>query len=214
VLGNHDQPRLATRFGGQPQARLAGMLLLTLRGTPTLYYADELGLENGIIPLEKIQDPQGINLGAVRTRDVTRTPMQWNASPQSGFSGVEPWLPVSSDFATRNVANQSQQPDSIFNLYRRLLAIRAQSPSLQAGTFRSLDVESADCFVYIREYNEERHLVALNFSAQACEISIPHISGSAQFVLSTHMDRTGSAHLEQLTLRAYEGIILRVAGAA
>ena len=80
-LGNHDQPRLATRFGGQEQARLAGMLLLTLRGTPTVYYGDEMGMENGVIPPEKIQDPQGINLGAERTRDVARTPMQWDAAP-------------------------------------------------------------------------------------------------------------------------------------
>ena len=74
------------------------MLLLTLRGTPTLYYGDELGMENGVIPPDKVQDPQGKNLGAERTRDVSRTPMQWDASPNAGFSTVEPWLPISSDF--------------------------------------------------------------------------------------------------------------------
>ena len=79
------------------------MLLLTLRGTPTFYYGDEIGLENGIIPPEKIQDPQGINLGAERTRDVARTPMQWDASPNAGFSTAEPWLPVTADYTTRNV---------------------------------------------------------------------------------------------------------------
>ena len=209
VLGNHDQGRLATRFGGQAQARLAAMLLLTLRGTPTLYYGDELGLENGLIPPDKIQDPQGKNLGIERTRDVTRTPMQWDASPQTGFSSAEPWLPVSADFATRNVAVQAGQPSSILNLYRRLLAYRAQSASLQAGSYRALDVETPDCFVYIREYNQDRQIIALNFSAQERQVSIGPAQAQAQIVLSTHLDRTGSVSLGKLSLRAFEGLLLQ-----
>jgi len=90
VLGNPDRMRLATRFGGQAQARVAAMMLLTLWGTPTMYYGDELGIENGIIPPEKIQDPQGVNLGPERTRDVCRTPMQWDASEYAGFSTEDP----------------------------------------------------------------------------------------------------------------------------
>ncbi|MCI0397708.1 MAG: alpha-amylase [Chloroflexi bacterium] len=86
VLGNHDIRRLVSRFGSQAQARVAAMLLLTLRGTPTLYYGDELGMENGVIPPEKIQDPQGINLGPEWTRDVARTPMQWD----SGHTWLSP----------------------------------------------------------------------------------------------------------------------------
>src|SRR5690606_17167591 len=161
--GNHDQPRLATRFGGLPQARLAGMMLLTLRGTPTFYYGDEIGLENGNIPPEKIQDPQGINLGAHRTRDVARTPMQWDASPNARFSTVEPWLPVTDDYRTRNVAVQSQDPNSMLSFYRRLFWLRRKSAALNSGDYRSLDAHS-DCFVYLRTYGTERKLVALNFS--------------------------------------------------
>jgi alpha-glucosidase len=212
VLGNHDQPRLATRFGGQPQARLAAMLLLTLRGTPTLYYGDELGMENGVIPPEKIQDPQGINLGAERTRDVTRTPMQWDDSPQAGFSTVEPWLPVSADFATRNVARQTRESGSIFNLYRELLHYRAKSASLHGGSYQPLEAGSHDCFVYLREAGEERHIIALNFSAEAQEVNIPGFGGMAQIVLSSHLDRTGSTQLEQLSLRPFEGILLKPGG--
>jgi alpha-glucosidase len=209
VLGNHDQPRLATRFGGQPQARLAALMLLTLRGTPTLYYGDEIGLENGLIPPEKIQDPQGINLGAERTRDVCRTPMQWDANPFAGFSHSEPWLPVSADFATRNVGHQAQDPTSIFNLYRRLLALRRQSPSLHGSSYRALEIETADCYVYEREAGDEKHLIVLNFSAEARSVSIDD-AGTAKIALSTHMDRDGSVSLDKLALRPCEGVIIQL----
>jgi alpha-glucosidase len=209
VLGNHDQPRLATRFGGQPQARLAAMLLLTLRGTPTLYNGDELGLENGLIPPEKIQDPQGVNLGAERSRDVCRTPMQWDASPHAGFSAVEPWLPVSADFATRNVAVQAQDPASMLTLYRRLLWLRRQHAALAMGSYQPVEVAAPDCFAYIRQAEGERLLVVLNFSAEPVTLSIPG-GGSGQLILTTHLDRAAQAlDLSQLSLRPHEGLIVR-----
>jgi alpha-glucosidase len=209
VLGNHDQPRLASRFGGQAQARLAALMLLTLRGTPTLYYGDEIGLENGIIPPEKIQDPQGINLGAERTRDVCRTPMQWDNSPFAGFSAAEPWLPLSADFPTRNVVNQTREPASIFNFYRRLLWMRRQNPSLHGGSYRAIEVETTDCYVYARETDGEQHIIALNFSAEPRTVSI---SGGkmAKIVLSTHLDREETIHLGQLALRPFEGVMIRI----
>jgi alpha-glucosidase len=163
VLGNHDQIRLATRFGGQAQARVAAMMLLTLRGTPTLYYGDEIGLENGLILPHQVQDPQGINLGVERTRDVCRTPMQWDSSPNAGFSAHQPWLPVSPDYATRNVAAQAKDPFSILNLYRKLLQVRRQSAALFGGSYHSLDA-GPDCFAYLRQAGDERFLVVLNFS--------------------------------------------------
>lgn len=208
VLGNHDQPRLATRFGGLPQARLAGMMLLTLRGTPTFYYGDEIGLENGNIPPEKIQDPQGINLGAHRTRDVARTPMQWDASPNAGFSTVEPWLPVTDDYRTRNVAVQSQDPNSMLSFYRRLFWLRRKSAALNSGDYRSLDAHS-DCFVYLRTYGTERKLVALNFSAEP-RTTATGLQGIGRLVLSTHPGGASEMDLSALELRAHEGVILEL----
>jgi alpha-glucosidase len=210
VLGNHDFWRLATRFGGQAQARVAAMMLLTLCGTPTLYYGDELGMENGVIPPEKVQDPQGVNLGAERTRDVCRTPMQWDASPNAGFcpAGVEPWLPVSVDYETRNVAAQSADPSSILTLYRRLLALRRASPALYGGSYRPLDGVPGDCFVYLREGGGERKLVALNFSAAEQIVSLPDLVGFAEVLLSTHLDREGAVDLHSIKLRANEGCIV------
>ncbi len=208
VLGSHDFPRLASRLGGQAQARVAAMMLLTLRGTPTLYYGDELGIENGVIPPEKIQDPQGINLGTERTRDVCRTPMQWDSSPNAGFSTAEPWLPVSDDYATRNVAVQSADPTSILNLYRRLLWYRRQSPALYGGSYQPLDVDD-DCFVYLRQAGDERRLIVLNFIGQARQVSIPG-EESSRVAISTHLDREGEESLSKLELRPHEGVIIEL----
>ena len=102
VLGNHDRPRIATRVGAA-QARVAAVLLLTLRGTPTLYYGDEIGLTDVAIPADRVQDPRelrepGLGLG----RDPVRTPMPWNASAHAGFSTAEPWLPLNPDWPTRD----------------------------------------------------------------------------------------------------------------
>jgi alpha-glucosidase len=210
VLGNHDGARLATRFGGQAQARVAAMMLLTLRGTPTIYYGEELGMENGVIPPEKVQDPQGINLGVERTRDVCRTPMQWDASPNAGFcpAGVEPWLPVSADYERRNVAAQSADPTSILTLYRRLFALRRASPALYGGSYCSLDGAPDDCFVYLRDAGGERKLIALNFAGVEQTVSLLDLAGSAEILLSTYLDREGTADLHSLKLRANEGCIV------
>src|SRR5262249_28983895 len=124
VMGSHDAPRIAGRLG-DGQARVAAMLLLTLRGTPTLYQGDELGIGLVDIPPDRVRDPQdlrqpGLGLG----RDPSRTPMPWDASPQAGFSTAEPWLPLNEDWPIRNVAQQKELPGSMLNLYRHLLAIR------------------------------------------------------------------------------------------
>ena len=121
VIGSHDAARIAARVG-EAQARVALMLLLTLRGTPTLYQGDELGIGEVVIPPERVRDPReirqpGIGLG----RDPSRTPMAWDASPNAGFSAAEPWLPLHADWRTRNVAAESEKPGSMLNLTRALL---------------------------------------------------------------------------------------------
>ncbi len=207
VLGNHDQARLATRFGGQAQARLAAAMLLTVRGTPTLYNGDEIGLENGKIPPEKIQDPQGINLGAERSRDVARTPVQWDSSAYAGFSQVEPWLPVQEDYPTRNVAIEAQQPDSMLNFYKKMLWLRKGSLALSGGSYRGIDVSAEDCYVFLREAGSERKLVVLNFANEDRGVSI-HEANAGNVVLSTHLDRQGHENLDALVLRPYEALVI------
>lgn len=209
VLGNHDRTRLAARFGGEAQARVAAMLLLTLRGTPTIYYGEEIGMEDVPIPPEKIQDPQGVNLGPERTRDVCRTPMQWDAGLNAGFSppGVETWLPLADDFATRNVAALAADPTSIFTLYTRLLHLRRVTPALYGGSYCPLDVGYDDVYVYVREDDAQRYLVALNFAAEPRTLAIPGET-AGRVILSTHLDREEAVSLDALTLRANEGVII------
>ena len=117
VLGNHDQPRIASRVG-DAQARVAMMLLLTLRGTPTLYYGDEIGMRDVAIPPDRIRDPWEINMpGLGEGRDPCRTPMRWEAGPGAGFCPpeVEPWLPIGPDAERINVAAQAEDPDSMLS---------------------------------------------------------------------------------------------------
>ena len=141
VLGNHDKSRLATRLG-PAQARTAAMLLLTLRGTPTLYYADELGLADVTIPPDRIQDPAeknqpGIGMG----RDPERTPMPWDPTPLAGFTTGTPWLPLNPDHATVNVRSEWEELRSILSLYRQLLELRRTHPALHSGSIHSVAAE-------------------------------------------------------------------------
>ncbi|HET9588548.1 MAG TPA: alpha-amylase family glycosyl hydrolase [Anaerolineales bacterium] len=217
VLGNHDQHRLATRVGPD-QARVANMLLLTLRGTPTCYYGDEIGMQNVAIPLEKIQDPPAVNqpeIAHLVGRDPERTPMQWDASPNADFSppGVETWLPLAPDYEVVNVEKQLQDPYSMLNFFRELLAYRKNSPALRVGDYRSLDAGSAEaqanCFIYERQAGDRRALVALNFSREEQHLSFPDM-GTGTIVLSTDLDREGEVDLTHLNLRANEGCIIEL----
>ena len=151
VLGNHDRPRVAARRG-QAQARVAAVLLLTLRGTPTLYYGDELGLSDVMIEASQVRDPRELREpGLALGRDPVRTPMAWDDSENAGFSTTKPWLPLNADWPTRNVAQMTEGPQSILTLYRRLLTIRRDCPALSIGDFVLLNVED-DVLVYERRH--------------------------------------------------------------
>jgi len=211
VLGNHDQHRLATRVGAE-QARVAAMLLLTLRGTPTCYYGDELGMENVPIPPEMVQDPPAVNqpeIAHIYGRDPERTPMQWADSPQAGFAMPEaaPWLPLAENYREVNVARQLENPTSMLNFYRRLLQLRRNSSALQVGAYRSLETNSPDVFAYERQSSDHRLLVVLNFSAQVQTLSLPE-AGGGEIILSTCLERQGKVDLAEFTLNQNEGCII------
>ena len=135
--------------------------------------------------------------------------MQWDAGANAGFSAVEPWLPVSADHETRNVAAQSDDPASMLNLYRRLLRYRRGSPALYGGDYQSLDVGDDDCFVYLRTAGGERRLIALNFSSDQRCISVPG-EDAGQIVISTRLDREGKVSLSKLELWPHEGVIVEL----
>jgi alpha-glucosidase len=153
VLGNHDRSRVASRVG-DAQARVAAMLLLTLRGTPTLYQGDEIGLRDVPIPPELVQDPWERNIpGLGYGRDPERTPMQWDASPNAGFTTGTPWLPVADDYACVNVDAQRDDPTSMLTLHRRLIALRRAEPALAVGSWTSVEAEG-DLLAYLREHGD------------------------------------------------------------
>ena len=207
VLGNHDQPRIAARVGTE-QARVAAMLLLTLRGTPTMYYGDEIGLARVEIPPERVQDPWEKNEpGLGFNRDPERTPMQWDASPYAGFSTVEPWLPLAPDYQTRNVETLSRDPTSILTLYRRLVALRRNTRALAIGTYEPLQTEGA-VFGFRRRYENERMLVLLNLSGEQTTAKLGSASDGMRVKLSTCLDRVDEVVGSDVALRPNEGLVL------
>ncbi|HEU4326296.1 MAG TPA: alpha-amylase family glycosyl hydrolase [Roseiflexaceae bacterium] len=209
VLGNHDQPRLASRVGPQ-QAPVAALLLLTLRGTPTLYYGDELGMRDVAIPPDLVQDPQEKNVpGLGLGRDPERTPMQWSGDPHAGFSVAEPWLPVAGDYEMVNVAVQREDPDSLLSLYRRLIALRRATPALAVGTCVEV-VGQDDLLTYVREHGAQRMLVVLNMGSQPQTVELGGRSG--RVVLATQRAREGQAVAGALDLGGDEGLVLELAG--
>jgi alpha-glucosidase len=205
VLGNHDKPRILGRVG-ERRARLAQMLLLTLRGTPTLYYGDEIGMRDVEIPPDLVVDPQGKRSPGYG-RDPERTPMQWDASPNAGFCrpDVEPWLPLPGDYREANVEAQREDPGSMLSLVRRLVRLRREHPPLALGSYRELESGEAPVVAYLREHEGNRVLVALNFGEAGESLEIP---AGAKLLCSTDPERRTLDGSKILVLGPCEGALL------
>ncbi len=208
VLGNHDVHRVATRVG-EGQARLVAMLLLTLRGTPTIYNGDEIGMINGDITEADIQDPQGKRLGIHMTRDYSRTPTQWDDSDLAGFSPegtASTWLPITSDYKERNIKAQMSDENSLWTLHQELIAFRKTSPALLSGVYQSFD-SPEDTFIYSRQHDDEHLIIALNFNNQEKSIALP-LQG--EMVMCTHNNSNVVSSDGVVTLEGNQGIVIRV----
>jgi alpha-glucosidase len=181
TLGNHDEVRLASRVP-EGHDRLAALLLLTLRGTPFLYYGDELGMRQAPISESESRDPWGDNVEWL-SRDGARTPMQWSPGPNAGFApeGAGTWLPVGPDHETINVETQLEDVDSLLNLYRRLLQLRKAHPALRIGSFLAHPGSTEDVFAYRRESDTDTMSVALNLSDEERSIDL----GRGEIIFST-----------------------------
>jgi alpha-glucosidase len=209
VLGNHDRPRIASRLSGG-QARIAAMLLLTLRGTPTVYYGDEIGIQQLTIPPERIRDPFEKNVPGLGVgRDGCRTPMQWEPTANAGFSTGEPWLPIAPNYKEQNVATQCANKESLYNLYRRLIALRRSRPSLTLGRYRRLFVDG-DLLLFARELESERTLVALNLGLEATSVAFDSGGLAGRLAVSSFGDRDGEAINGRIDLRADEGAVIEL----
>jgi len=174
VLSNHDVPRHRTRYGSEARARAAAVLLTTLRGTPFLYMGEELGLEDAVVPQERAVDPGG--------RDGCRAPLPWRADEGHGW-GAEAWLPFPPNAGERSAARQREDPSSMLQLYRRLLALRRASKALHSGSLSLLE-SPPEIVAYVREYEGEQRIVAINFSAQRVELELGPPAGMTTLISS------------------------------
>ena len=181
VLSNHDNRRQASRYGSEARARAAAVMLLTLRGTPFLYAGEELGLEDAVVPDDRLVDPGG--------RDGCRAPIPWDATPSHGWPTADPWLPWPPDADSRNVAAQRDDPDSILHLYRRVLGARRSSPALHAGLVTLLDDLPTGVLGYERRSGDDRRVVLINFTDAAIEVGT---DGTSSVEVSTHAGSDGA----------------------
>jgi alpha-glucosidase len=211
VLGNHDRPRVASRVG-QEQARVAAMLLVTLRGTPTLYYGDEIGMHQVAIAPDQVRDPFEKNVPGLGVgRDGCRTPMQWSAAPNAGFSTTKPWLPLPEDFLHENVVNLEADAGSILNLYKALIDLRKKWPQLVWGDYAPV-VADGNLLLYRRQSEGRSIAVALNLGAEPVSIASDAAGLSGEILLSTSLDRAGEKIDGALDLRGNEGVIIGAGG--
>jgi alpha-glucosidase len=202
VLGNHDQPRIASRIG-EHQARVAAMLLFTLPGTLTMYYGDEIGMTNVPIAPEQVQDPAEKNEpGIGQGRDPERTPMCWDQSPLAGFTTGAPWLPLGENRTNVNVAAEQGDSASILQLYCKLNALRKTHSTLISGKLHEIHVEQN--VLRFRRSGDEEIEVILNMTHESIAVPI----SQAIVLAGTHSDREGQTVTGLLTLRAAEGLLV------
>src|SRR5580700_4437361 len=177
VISNHDIVRSYNRYGdgrnNDAIAKLMGAFYLTLRGTPIMYYGEEIGMENNDpTRKEDVRDPIGrTGWPQEKGRDGERTPMQWDDSPNAGFTRGTPWLPVPSSYKTHNVVTESKDPNSVLNLYRKVLALRHKNEALLEGSYIALNEDDPNVMSYLRSYKGKAVLVALNMSPSPQKIT-------------------------------------------
>jgi alpha-glucosidase len=205
TASNHDKSRFPTRWceGDPARVRCALMLLLTLRGTPVLYYGDELGMPDTEIPPDRIRDPVTRAFHGVVNRDAARTPMPWSSVPGGGFTraGVEPWLPFG-DLVECNVAAQRDDPNSVLRFVRDLLALRRAEPALREGDYA--DAGSRDTLWAFRR--GARVLVALNLGPDTDELAIP--GGRGRIAIATDRARDDEPLTERLALEGWTAAVV------
>jgi alpha-glucosidase len=217
VLSNHDIPRAFDRYGdgrhNDEIAKLMATMLLTLRGSPFLYYGEEIGMTTTEPKtVEEVRDPVGKRYWpANKGRDGERTPMQWDATAHAGFTTGKPWLWIPASAAARNVAVEERDPSSLLNFYRRLIALRRQSPALLDGTYTNLG-EDPKVFAYQRRAPMQTLIVALNMSGEARTLSLSELSpvSASNLVvrLSSQPEAGGRVTDEGLRLAPFEAVIV------
>ncbi len=230
-LGNHDQPRMVTRWGNDSpefrelSSKMLTTFLLTMRGTPYYYFGDELGMTN--IKFDKIEDYRDIETlnmykqiqgkkgdlenflenQKIAARDNGRTPFQWDTTANAGFTSGTPWLKVNPNYLTVNVEVQEKDPNSVLNYFRKLIRLRKSELTLVYGKYTLVDKNNPDIYAYTREFDGKRMLILLNFKAKDASVAISNVDMSkAKLILSNYED----CNKEALSLRPYEAKIYKL----
>jgi len=223
VLSNHDQSRQASRLAASAGladtdavARAAAVVLLTIRGTPFMYYGEEIGLRDVQVPEDEIIDPPARRALVDPdfqwwNRDGCRSPMPWTSGPGYGFTSGRPWLRFGDDADARNVATQDSDPRSVLATYRRLIELRRKSEAVRSGTLRVVETGTPDVLAWTREVPGERLVVVVNF-ADASRTTRAAVDGAATYrpLAGSHLDPSAPTRDGDLTLRPLEAVVLHV----
>jgi alpha-glucosidase len=207
AFGNHDQPRLVSRMG-EPAARSSAVLLLTLPGMAFIYNGDEIGMKNGIIPPDMVQDPAALDDSG---RDPERTPIQWSDAPNAGFTTAKSaWLPVADDYRSHNVETEKANPDSFLSLYRKLGKLRNETDALRYGGIEVLDSGHDDVLAFRRYSGADSYITLVNFSKAKVEIKADLLRDKAKLLVSSHSGHAlAKRKAKNFHLLPYEGVLLR-----
>jgi len=215
VLSNHDQPRYADKHSQDDNdsvKRLLALMLLTLPGTPFIYYGEEIGMKNSSIPLRAIVDPAGKRFWPLyKGRDCSRTPMQWSDEANAGFTNSLSWIPIDSNYRTINVKNQLKDRYSLLNFFKDCIRIRKKHPALTHGTWKPILKGRQGVLAYIRQTNQETLCIILNFNNHPSSIHY-HLEAQWKVLFSTH--RSKFEHFADIRLQCYpfEATILQKIG--
>jgi alpha-glucosidase len=224
VIGNHDIERSYNRYGDGKHsdaiAKVMAGLYLTLRGTPILYYGEEIGMENNDPKFKsEVKEPKGkLGWPKDKGRDGERTPMQWTDKVNAGFSKTRPWLPVSDNYRTHNVADELKDPNSILVFYQKLLALRHSNPALLDGDYIALNESDSNVMSYLRRYKDQAVLVVLNMSAEPQKVSFNlarqgFSASGAKTLLTTMPEMQAGANLSQMSLAPFSVFLGQVSNA-
>jgi len=211
VLSNHDVPRTATRHTRNEddvRAKVIMALLLTLRGTPFLYYGEEIGMRDISLKRSQIMDPVGKKYWPFnKGRDSCRSPMQWSASENGGFSKVKPWLPVHPNYIDRNVEKQEADPESMLNFTRRLVQLRRENPALHCGDFNLITDRPHHVLAFLRKSGRQTILVALNFKNRS--VRLENLPSHNWGLLFSTERKSGTDVGQDMSLFPYEVLLLK-----
>ncbi len=233
-LGNHDQPRMVSRFADDSppyhdvSAKMLATFLLTMRGTPYWYAGDEIGMNN--IKFNRIEDYNDIatrneykrikkQKGDLKaflreqkqvSRDNARTPFQWDDSSNAGFTDGQPWLKINDNYEKINVAAEEKDPNSILNYFKKMMVLRKTRKALIWGNYSLLDPENKQVYVYAREIDDEKFLIVLNFSPRKTQTRCGTDVRRAELILCNYADEPNQNSAESITLRPFEALVYRL----